>query len=295
MTDEFTTKRPTSPGLEKWFGKEIPVLDKGFVRLVDYMGGDESIVQAARVSYGKGTKKTSEDRGLIRYLMRHRHTTPFEMCEIKLHCKMPIFVAREWVRHRTASINEYSARYSEMPNEYYTPKHEHITGQDPRNRQSRGVPLDADTQEQAQALMGLHTERCHGAYTQLLQHGVARELSRSVLPVSGYTQWYWKMDLHNLLHFLSLRMGEGAQFEIREYANAIGQIVKDWVPMVWEAFLDYRKASVALSRGEKCATTDLLAAGGVKAISTSLMNEAYGLSKREAMEYAERFGLELTD
>lgn len=289
------TKRITIESLEELLDKEIPVLDKGFVRLVDYMGGDDSIVQAARVSYGKGTKKTSEDRGLIRYLLRHRHTTPFEMCEIKFHCKMPIFVAREWVRHRTASINEYSARYSEMPNDYYSPNLEDITGQDRTNRQGRGIALTEEVKVNTKTVMGEAANTAHTIYEQLLTDGVARELARAVLPVSGYTEWYWKMDLHNILHFLALRMDGHAQLEIREYANAIASIVKQWVPNAWEAFVDYRRGATSLSKGESCAVTDLIASPKVTAISTALMNEAYGLSKREAKEFAERFGLELVD
>lgn len=252
------TKRPTTPALEHILGEEFKVLDHGFVRLIDYMGDDEAIVQAARVSYGKGTKTAQSDRGLIRYLMRHRHTTPLEMCEIKFHVKLPIFVARQWIRHRMANVNEYSARYSILDREFYLPEPQHIAMQSADNKQGRGEPV---TLEQAQRVIDVLREdssRSYEHYEGMLSDGVSRELARMNLPVNYYTQWYWKVDLHNLLHFLSLRMDAHAQYEIRAYADVIGGIVAKWVPHAWEAFRDYRLAGVHLSRMEWEAVRALL-------------------------------------
>ncbi len=243
------TLRPTVPEAEALLGVPLPCLDHGFVRLVDYMGDDGAVVQAARVSYGRGTKKRSDDRGLIRYLMRHRHTTPLEMCEIKLHVKLPIFVARQWVRHRTANINEISARYSILDNEFYVPDAAHLAVQSVDNKQGRGGTLDAAQAAEVLELLRREGERSYAGYESLLgQHGLARELARMNLPVSWYTQWYWKIDLHNLLHFLSLRIDPHAQYEIRVYAEAIAQILRAWVPVCWEAFTDYRLGAATLSR-----------------------------------------------
>ena len=242
------TRRPTVPGLEDRLFRMNEVLDHGFVRLIDYMGDDDAIGQAARVSYGKGTKSVSNDRGLIRYLMRHRHTTPFEMCELKLHVKLPIFVARQWIRHRTANVNEYSARYSILDQEFYLPAREHISVQSASNRQGRGQTV---TDAQADAVLELlrrDAVTAYDTYERLLNDQgdgtphdeeapqIARELARVNLNLNYYTQWYWKVDLHNLLHFLSLRMDPHAQYEIRVYADAIADMVKDWVPLAWEAF-----------------------------------------------------------
>lgn len=320
--------------IDDWIGKEIKVLDHGFVRLVDYMGSDAAIVQAARVSYGKGTKKLSEDRGLIRYLMRHRHTTPFEMCEIKFHIKLPIFVARQWVRHRTANINEYSARYSILDKEFYVPDRAYLEklqqearqtkaqseGQDDLfefskdagaelktiGRQSetnkQGRELDINEIEAADHLKAIKdiSSRAYGTYERLLNKtatgeelnpnhsGIARELARIVLPTNYYSQWYWKIDLHNLLHFLSLRADEHAQHEIREYAYAIEKIVAQWVPLTWEAFVDYRLNSVSLSRLEVELVTKLL-----KGEECSFA--ASGLSKREWKELSKKLDLNLPD
>lgn len=230
-----------------WFEKKFPVLDKGFVRVVDYMGDDTSIVQAARVSYGKGTKQARQDRGLIRYLLKHQHTTPFEMCEIKFHIKLPIFVARQWVRHRTANINEYSARYSVLDNEFYVPEESVIAQQSPVNAQGRGEKFMAEEANEVRHLIMECSNYCFDTYSLLLQKNLTRELARIILPTNFYTQLYWKIDLHNLLHFLWLRSDMHAQYEIREYANIMLEIVKMWVPLVYEAFCDYKKEAVCLS------------------------------------------------
>ncbi|MEE2876568.1 MAG: FAD-dependent thymidylate synthase [Candidatus Neomarinimicrobiota bacterium] len=217
----------------------IPCLDKGFVRLVDSMGGDYAIVQAARVSYGKGTRKLSQDRGLIRYLMRHRHTTPFEMVEFKFHAKMPIFVARQWVRHRTANINEYSLRYSEARDEFYIPDTEHIQFQSALNKQGRSGEVSEDMKKKVQDYFREISKRSFEMYQDMNDEGLARELARAVLPVNLYTEWYWKNDLHNLLHFIGLRSDSHAQYEIRVYSDAMATFVKQVAPIAWEAYQDY--------------------------------------------------------
>jgi len=246
------TRRPTVAALEERLFAPIPCLDHGFVRLVDYMGDDGAIVQAARVSYGKGTRTVNKDRGLIRYLMRHRHTTPLEMCELKLHVKLPIFVARQWIRHRTANVNEMSGRYSVLDREFYMPAPEHLARQSTINNQGRGRVLPAEQAHEVLALLKRDAAQTYASYEQMMGDdiGLARELARMNLPVNLYTQWYWKIDLHNLLHFLSLRADSHAQYEIRVYAEAIGDIVKDWVPSVWEAFQDYRVSGAFLSGPE---------------------------------------------
>ncbi len=257
--NERTTRRATVPALEDILFQPIPALDHGFVRVIDYMGDDGAVVQAARVSYGRGTRKVSEDRGLIRYLMRHRHTTPFEMCEIKYHVKLPIFVARQWIRHRTANVNEYSARYSILDREFYIPAPEHLAAQSTDNRQGRGAVLEGDEARRVLDLLRADAERGYAHYLEMLnenedgeaidpsRRGLARELARMNLSLNVYTQWYWKIDLHNLLHFLSLRADEHAQYEIRAYAVAILETVKRWVPLAYEAFMDYRMGGVQLS------------------------------------------------
>ncbi|MFM2246909.1 MAG: hypothetical protein RL071_2983 [Pseudomonadota bacterium] len=245
------TLRPVAPGLEARLGHRIDVLDHGFVRVIDYMGDDAAVVQAARVSYGKGTKAVREDRGLIRYLMRHRHTTPFEMCELKLHVKLPIFVARQWIRHRMASVNEASARYSVLDREFYLPRPEDLATQSRDNKQGRGEALRPEAAAEVLRLLEDDALRVHRTYTRLMdEHQLARELARMDLGLNTYTQWYWKIDLHNLLHFLALRMDAHAQWEIRAYADQIGALVADWVPLCWEAFCDYRLGALTLSRGE---------------------------------------------
>jgi len=252
------TRRATVPALENILYEERQVLDHGFIRVVDYMGDDAAIVQAARVSYGRGTRKVSEDQGLINYLMRHRHTTPFEMCEIKYHVKLPIFVARQWIRHRTANVNEYSARYSILENEFYLPTPEHLAAQTTTNGQGRGEVLDPATAERVLDLLRDHAERAYHGYTELLNEGqtetrrgpgpgLARELARMNLSLNFYTQWYWKIDLHNLLHFLSLRIDSHAQYEIRAYAKAMLDTLALWVPMTYTAFLEYRMHAAVIS------------------------------------------------
>ncbi len=229
----------------------ILCLDKGFVRLVDSMGGDDAIVQAARVSYGKGTSKVSQDRGLIRYLMRHRHTTPFEMVEFKFHAKMPIFVARQWVRHRTANINEYSLRYSEARDEFYTPDPEHIQFQSALNKQGRAGKVPKKLTDKVIKYFMEISERSFEMYQELNEAGLARELIRAILPVNLYTEWYWKNDLHNLLHFIGLRSDPHAQYEIRVYSDAMATFVKQVAPFAWEAYQDYVVDGMRFSRIEQ--------------------------------------------
>jgi len=229
----------------------IKCLDKGFVRLVDSMGGDDAIVQAARVSYGQGTSRVSQDRGLIRYLMRHRHTTPFEMVEFKFHCKIPIFVARQWVRHRTANINEYSLRYSEARDEFYTPDPEHIQFQSALNKQGRKGEVPAEMKQKVLDYFNEISERSFAMYTELNEAGVARELARAILPVNLYTEWYWKNDLHNLLHFIGLRSDSHAQYEIRVFSDAMAESVKAVAPFAWEAYQDYMVKGMRFSRIEQ--------------------------------------------
>ncbi len=253
------TLRPTVPALEALLYQPMPVLDHGFVRVIDYMGDDSAIVQAARVSYGRGTRRVSEDAGLIRYLMRHRHSTPFEMCEIKYHVKLPIFVARQWIRHRTANVNEYSARYSILDREFYIPAPEHLAAQSSVNRQGRGDVLTGDEAAQVLDLLRSDATRCYDHYADMLnedasgapadpaRQGLARELARMNLTLNTYTQWYWKIDLHNLFHFLSLRADAHAQYEIRVYADAMLASVEAWVPLACQAFRDYRLGAVTLS------------------------------------------------
>lgn len=246
-----TTLRATSAGMEAHLYTAYPVLDHGFVRVIDYMGDDAAITQAARVSYGKGTKSVQNDEGLIRYLMRHWHSTPFEMCEIKLHVKLPVFVARQWIRHRTANVNEYSARYSILDREFYIPAPDALNAQSVINNQGRGEVLEG---EEAQRVLKYLTDdamRAYDHYEAMIsnegQQGLARELARMNLPANIYTQWYWKVDLHNLLHFLRLRADSHAQYEIRVYADEICKIVADWVPFAYRAFEDYRLGGAQLS------------------------------------------------
>ena len=258
-TMQSPTRRLTVPALEEILYQPQPVLDHGFVRVVDYMGGDSAVVQAARVSYGAGTKRTRQDAGLIRYLMRHWHTTPFEMCEIKYHVKLPIFVARQWIRHRTASVNEYSARYSILDNEFYLPAPEHLAAQSTSNRQGRGDVLSGDEAARVFDLLRSDAERAYAHYEEILnedvhgeardpsRQGLARELARMNLSLNFYTQWYWKVNLHNLLHFLWLRGDAHAQYEIRAYADEMLKTVARWTPLTYEAFMDYRVNGARLS------------------------------------------------
>jgi thymidylate synthase (FAD) len=283
------TRRATVPALEDILYEAIPVLDHGFVRVIDYMGDDAAVVQAARVSYGKGTKRVNEDRGLIHYLLRHRHTTPFEMCEIKYHVKLPIFVARQWIRHRTANVNEYSARYSILDNEFYIPAPEHLAAQSTSNRQGRGEVLSGQEAERVLSLLRDDAERAYRGYAEMLnetergeaidgeRQGLARELARMNLSLNFYTQWYWKTDLHNLLNFLSLRADAHAQYEIRAYAEAMVGTVERWVPMTAEAFRQYRLGGAQLSERGLAVVRRLLA-------GETVTQEESGMSKREWSE-----------
>ena len=289
------TRRPTVPALEEILYQPLAVLDHGFVRVVDYMGDDGAIVQAARVSYGKGTRRVSEDRGLIHYLMRHRHTTPFEMCEIKYHVKLPIFVARQWIRHRTANVNEYSARYSILDNEFYIPAPEHLGTQSSSNRQGRGDALVGEEAQRVLHLLREDAEKAYGDYVEMMneddtgapidpeRQGLARELARMNLTLNFYTQWYWKIDLHNLLHFLSLRADDHAQYEIRVYAEAMMETVERWVPLAAEAFAQYRMGGANLSAKGLEVVKRLI--GG-----EDVGQEESGLSKREWRELMETLG-----
>ena len=250
-SEQNHTFRAVSLGMENHLYKVYPVLDHGFVRVVDYMGDDAAICQAARVSYGRGTKSVQNDEGLIRYLMRHWHSTPFEMCEIKLHVKLPVFVARQWIRHRTANVNEYSARYSILDREFYIPEPEALAAQSVINNQGRGEVLTGEEAEKVLRLLKNDSSQAYDHYEQMIsqedQKGLARELARMNLPANIYTQWYWKVDLHNLLHFLRLRADSHAQFEIRVYADEICKLVSDWVPFAYAAFEDYRLGGATLS------------------------------------------------
>jgi thymidylate synthase (FAD) len=287
-----TTKRVTSPELEKVLYEAIPVLDHGFIRVIDYMGDDSSIVQSARVSYGKGTKKVSTDEGLIRYLMRHWHSTPFEMCEIKYHVKLPIFIARQWIRHRTANVNEYSARYSILDKEFYIPAKEQLSAQATNNRQGRGDLITGQQADEVLKILKDDAVRTYDNYEKMLNErfdgtiidekksGLARELARMNLTLNSYTQWYWKTDLLNLMNFLFLRGDSHAQYEIRVYAEKMLETVKKWVPITHAAFLDYRVGAAHLS------------SKGLKIVKSMISGnkvgyEDSGLSKREWNELME--------
>lgn len=266
-------------------GKEIRCLDKGFVRLVDVMGDDSSIVQAARVSYGSGTKRLSEDRGLIRYLMRHQHTTPFEMVEFKFHIKLPIFVARQWIRHRTANVNEYSGRYSIMKEEFYLPEEEQIRAQSRLNKQGRTEsPLPPETRARIVRQLDERQKQSYADYEAMLGDELARELARINLPLSMYTEWYWKIDLHNLFHFLRLRLDDHAQYEIRVYGEALADLVKDIVPVAWEAFEDYSLKAVRLTRLELLALQKIVSTHQDELHDDEKL-KSVGLSKREIREF----------
>ena len=339
------TRRATVAALEDILYTEIPVLDHGFIRVVDYLGDDGAVVQAARVSYGKGTKAVSNDRGLIRYLLRHRHTTPFEMCEIKLHVKLPIFVARQWIRHRTANVNEYSARYSMLDREFYVPDRKYLgsrreerrlerkihslldrdqhdlfgsegvstakniteqpqklAAQSSNNRQGRDETLSGLEANQAVETIASESNRAYTIYTKLLnetaaggvidadRQGLARELARMVLPVNTYTQWYWKIDLYNLLHFLSLRADAHAQYEIRAYAEVICDIVAKWMPLVWEAFEDYQLSGASISGPGLGVLRGLIADGALDdEARLEALRKKSGLSPREFGELIATF------
>ena len=290
-----TTKRATVPALEEILYEPLPVLDHGFVRVVDYMGDDAAIVQAARVSYGKGTRQASQDEGLIRYLMRHRHTSPFEMCEIKLHVKLPMFIARQWIRHRTANVNEYSARYSILDKEFYVPAADQLAVQSSINNQGRGEAINRNDAEKILDLMKSDAAQAFNSYEQLINSdadgkpvdaerpALARELARIGLPLSTYTQWYWKTDLHNLFHFMALRADSHAQYEIRVYADVIRDIANRWVPLASKAFEDYRLHGVELSR-------DAIEVVRRRLRGENVERENTGLSLREWRELQDLLG-----
>ena len=291
IADQRATPQPTlravAPGMEDHLYTAYPVLDHGFVRVIDYMGDDAAICQAARVSYGKGTKSVSNDEGLIRYLMRHWHSTPFEMCEIKLHVKLPVFVARQWIRHRTANVNEYSARYSILDREFYIPAPEHVAAQSTVNNQGRGELLEGAEAARVLEILKADSARAYDNYEAMIsddgQQGLARELARMNLPANIYTQWYWKVDLHNLFHFLRLRADAHAQYEIRVYADEICKLVADWVPFAYRAFEDYRMGGATLS-----ATALDCIRRMVK--GEEVTQESSGMSKGEWREFMQMMG-----
>lgn len=293
---EFQTKRSTVPAVEEILYKPFPVLDHGFVRMIDYMGSDQSIVQAARVSYGSGTKQLRQDKGLINYLLRHKHTTPFEMCEIKFHIKLPIFIARQWIRHRTANVNEYSARYSIMGKEFYLPERQNLCAQSETNKQGRAQTLSEEEADRVISLLKQDALNCYDHYEEMLnldnegnvldenKQGLTRELARMNLTLNYYTEWYWKIDLHNLLHFLALRADSHAQYEIQEYARTMLAMVEKWVPFTYQAFMDYRQNSFNCS----AQMTEVLKR---KINGENVTKENSGLSAREWSELAAKFGL----
>ena len=283
------TRRAISPGMEEHLYKAHEVLDHGLIRVIDYMGNDSAITQAARVSYGKGTKAVTNDEGLIRYLMRHWHSTPFEMCEVKFHVKLPVFVARQWIRHRTANVNEYSARYSILDREFYIPKAEHLAAQSVINNQGRGEALTGAEAEQVLKYLKDDSDTAYDHYEEMMaegdenKQGLARELARMNLPANVYTQWYWKVDLHNLFHFLRLRADSHAQYEIRVYADKMCEIVKDWVPAAYSAFEDYRMGGANISeKGMECIRRRLA--------GEDVTQENSGMSKGEWREFEGMLG-----
>ena len=288
-SESAPTRRPVAPALEEVLYQALPVLDHGFVRVIDYMGDDAAVVQAARVSYGKGTKKVSEDKGLIHYLMRHRHSTPFEMCEIKFHVKLPIFVARQWIRHRTANVNEYSARYSILDREFYIPAPGQLAAQSSANRQGRGEVLTGAEAQRVLDILKQDSTTAYDHYAEMLneteagetvdaqKQGLARELARMNLSLNFYTQWYWKIDLYNFMHFLSLRADPHAQYEIRVYADAMLDVLRKWVPLTAEAFEQHRMHAITLSKNALAAVKRMLK-GETVTLETS------GLGKREWSE-----------
>ena len=296
QSQSYKTKRVTAPELEEILYEALPILDHGFIRVIDYMGNDNSIVQAARVSYGKGTKKVNTDSGLIKYLMRHWHSTPFEMCEIKYHVKLPIFIARQWIRHRTANVNEYSARYSILDKEFYLPSKENLAAQSTNNRQGRGNVISGGQAEEVLSLLKDDAERTYKNYEEMLNErydgsvidesktGLARELARMNLTLNTYTQWYWKTDLLNLMNFLRLRADHHAQYEIRAYADVMLNTLKRWVPITYDAFMDYRVGGTEISSKGKEILKKL-----IKGEKISI--EETDLSKREWNELMSAFNL----
>ena len=296
QSQKFTTKRVIAPSLEEILFEALPILDHGFIRVIDYMGDDTSIVQAARVSYGKGTKKVNTDAGLIKYLMRHWHSTPFEMCEIKYHIKLPIFIARQWIRHRTANVNEYSARYSILDKEFYLPSKENLAAQSKNNRQGRGEVISGEQAKEVLDLLKGDAERTYDNYETMLNErydgsiidekksGLARELARMNLTLNTYTQWYWKTDLLNLMNFLRLRADHHAQYEIRAYADVMLDTLKRWVPITYEAFMDYRVGGTDVSSKCKAVIKKLIKGENISIDETDL-------SKREWNELMVAFNL----
>ena len=296
QSQKFTTKRVIAPSLEEILFEALPILDHGFIRVIDYMGDDTSIVQAARVSYGKGTKKVNTDAGLIKYLMRHWHSTPFEMCEIKYHIKLPIFIARQWIRHRTANVNEYSARYSILDKEFYLPSKENLAAQSTNNRQGRGEVISGEQAKEVLNLLKGDAERTYDNYETMLNErydgsiidekksGLARELARMNLTLNTYTQWYWKTDLLNLMNFLRLRADHHAQYEIRAYADVMLDTLKRWVPITYEAFMDYRVGGTEISSKGKAVIKKLIKGENISIDETDL-------SKREWNELMNAFNL----
>ena len=296
QSQSFKTKRVTAPELEEILYEALPILDHGFIRVIDYMGNDNSIVQAARVSYGKGTKKVNTDSGLIKYLMRHWHSTPFEMCEIKYHVKLPIFIARQWIRHRTANVNEYSARYSILDKEFYLPSKENLAAQSTNNRQGRGNVISGGQAEEVLRLLKGDAERTYKNYEEMLNErydgsvvdesktGLARELARMNLTLNTYTQWYWKTDLLNLMNFLRLRADHHAQYEIRAYADVMLNTLKRWVPITYDAFMDYRVGGTEISSKGKDVLKKLIRGEKISIEETDL-------SKREWNELMSAFNL----
>ena len=290
------TKRATVLALEKILYKPIKLLDHGFIRVIDYMGDDSAIVQAARVSYGSGTKKVSQDKGLIHYLMRHRHSTPFEMCEIKFHVKLPIFVARQWIRHRTANVNEYSARYSILDREFYIPEAQQLSSQSSVNNQGRDEVLGAREAKRVLELLRKDASDCYEHYEEMLnfneqgkildenKKGLTRELARMNLTLNTYTQWYWKIDLHNLMHFISLRLDQHAQYEIRVYAQVMLDCLKTWTPITYEAFCQHRLGAIVVSQSGKEIIKKLIKGKKVSQASS-------GISQREWIELMDSLGL----
>lgn len=274
IEDKMTKTNRVCTEIDSMLGQKMPVLDHGFITIVDYMGDDEAIVQSARVSYGKGTSKKSNTAGLINYLMKHNHSSPFEMCDIKFHLKMPIFVARQWLRHRTASVNEYSARYSILSNEFYTPEQTQITKQSSSNNQGRSDEILENANEIRETLIN-DSQQCYENYNQMVDSGYARELARANLPVSVYTEFYWKINLHNLLHFVALRADSHSQYEIMKYAEIIlDQIIKKWVPITYDAFMNHNFNGKKMSAKEIIMIQQM-----IKGAKTS--QEESGLSKRD--------------
>ena len=296
QSQKFTTKRVIAPSLEEILFEALPILDHGFIRVIDYMGDDTSIVQAARVSYGKGTKKVNTDAGLIKYLMRHWHSTPFEMCEIKYHIKLPIFIARQLIRHRTANVNEYSARYSILDKEFYLPSKENLAAQSKNNRQGRGEVISGEQAKEVLDLLKGDAERTYDNYETMLNErydgsiidekksGLARELARMNLTLNTYTQWYWKTDLLNLMNFLRLRADHHAQYEIRAYADVMLDTLKRWVPITYDAFMDYRVGGTEVSSKGKAVIKKLIKGENISIDETDL-------SKREWNELMVAFNL----